>query len=145
MISNSGKRAILIATFVLIVSLVFSRDYWLSTGHWWFGWSNYSLKINDLPQSDYTIYRAINGDVLVTCSDHMAEYYLSLKEQKAWEINRRKEVTSDGDFLLYFRHSLASDEVRNNRLKSIESPQFKLMATGVEFTDSLGQRITIPL
>ena len=73
----------------------------------------------------------------------MTEYYLSLIEQKAWEINRRREITFDGHFLLYFRHSLASGEVRNTRLKSIESPQFKMMANLVEFTDSFGQRLTI--
>ena len=60
----------LVAIAVLMVSLVFSKNYWASTGHWWFGGSNYNLKINNLPQGDYSIYRAINGDVLVICWDH---------------------------------------------------------------------------
>lgn len=106
--SKRRKEGTLAIILLIGLSLIIFHDYWASPGHWWFGGSNYSLKINDIPQGDYAIYRALNGDVLVICWDHMTEYYASVSEQKVWEINRRQEVSFDGHFLLYFRHSLAS-------------------------------------
>lgn len=143
--SKKGKRAVVIRVViaVLIATLWLSSEYWTSAGHWWFGGTNYQVKLNDIPQSDYSIYRALNGDVLVICWDHMTEYYLSLREQKAWEINRRAEVSIDAHFLLYFQRSLTSNEVRSNSLKAIASPQFKLLNHAVEFTDASKQLVSI--
>ena len=127
----------------LVVLLLFSKDRWASPGHWWFGGSNYNFKINDIPQGDYSIYRAVNGDALITCWDHMTEYYVSVSDQKIWEIHSRQEVTVDGMFFLYLRNSLSTDATRNSRLKKIESPNFKMQKNVIDFTDSLGQQITI--
>src|SRR5262245_55558432 len=109
---QAGRRKLLPLIVLLLGGmLILSNGFWVSPGHWWFGKGDYRVKINDIAQGDYEIYRSLNGDVLVICWDHMTEYYVSVKEQKVWEINRRQEVTVDGDYFLYFRHSLTADGV----------------------------------
>lgn len=137
---------LLAATAALFVLLVLAKDFWASPGHWWFGGSNQVLSINNHPQGDYDIYRALNGDLLVICWDHMTEYYVSLNEQKVWEVDIRQLVTFGwGIELMYFRHSLTNKMLRDERLKLIAFPQFQRETNSVVFTDSLNQQIRISL